>query len=94
MELTALVVVVDAATPLFQTSLEPDLIHVYFKPPETAVLFNLEHALPAMELTALVVVVDAATPLFQTSLEPDLIHVYFKPPELIVDPTFKHDLPE
>jgi hypothetical protein len=82
------------ATVDFQTSLEPDLIHVYFKPPETKVLFNFEHAFPAMELTTFVVVVDAATPLFQTSLEPDLIHVYFKPPELIVDPTFKQGLPE
>jgi hypothetical protein len=82
------------ATVDFQINRVPDFEHVYFKPPETKVLFNLEHALPAMELTALVVVVDAATPLFQTSLEPDLIHVYFKPPELIVDPTFKHGLPE
>jgi hypothetical protein len=54
---------------------------VYFKPPETKVLFNLEHVFPAMEFTALVVVVEEVTPLFQINRVPDFEHVYFKPPE-------------
>jgi len=82
------------ATVDFQISRVPDFEHVYFKPAETTVLFNLEHAFPAMELTTLLVVVEGVTPLLQMSLEPDLIHVYFKPPELIVEPAFAQFLPE
>jgi hypothetical protein len=35
-------------TPLFQTSLLPDLIHVYFKPFTVEVVFNLGHEAPAL----------------------------------------------